>query len=55
MLSRSPASFTSERITPSAVGDLQMLPRHTNSTRVGRSPRRCPDAARSARAPEAPT
>src|SRR5947209_17027180 len=30
-----PASRTSARITPSAVGDLQMLPRHTNSTLTG--------------------
>ncbi len=34
---RGPRRATSERITPSAVGERQMLPRHTNSTRAARA------------------
>ena len=32
-----PSRSTSERITPSAVGERQMLPRHTNNSRTSYS------------------
>ena len=44
----SPASRTSARITPSAVGERQMLPRQTNSTPHGLA---SPSTPRRARAP----
>ena len=45
MLSCRPLRSTSARITPSAVGERQMLPKHTNSTRFV-----CPSRPPSARA-----